>query len=476
VPPYEPRYAPDYGTAIPQGPNADLHEPPVPTPPGRLAEEIVGEDAVRSDRDVTSNPRQPDPRPAGMPADCALSLPRAIAIALRQNPQLSVVRAEIDKAAAGEEIAFSAFLPQMGVVNTLGAHNVEFGESSTPSLQPFTPFHWTSRYNQVELETQWIIWDFGRRTSDYRQAEILVEIAQLRYQRACQTVAYDTTEAYFRVLLAYSTEVTARDALRRANEYLRVSGNLFEQGKVDRESLYSAELQVAKARQRCISARANVNTATAHLNLTMGQSTTCFPRVNSIRTEPKFNADLLQCLRLAASRRREIRIVSDWVAKTNEATVGARADFMPKVVSNAAYSSTSGDLDSDVTCGGIAVAWDIYAGGKRIGAVHEQQANTCRAIAKGRQVCDRIAFEVNFAYQKVEDASKRIDLARSAVQFATEKLRIIMNKFEQGEASPTDVVDAQTSLTASEQQYADTIFELRLAIARLHYAMGVSER
>ncbi len=50
----------------------------------------------------------------------------------------------------------------------------------------------------------------------------------------------------------------------------------------------------------------------------------------------------------------------------------------------------------------------------------------------------------------------------------------MMNKFMQGEDSPTDVVDAQTAMTVAEQRYFETVYALRSAIARLEYAMGVS--
>ena len=274
--------------------------------------------------------------------------------------------------------------------------------------------------------------------------------------------------------MAYSTVVTAQNTLRRAEEFLRVSNNLFEQGEVDRESVYSAELQVAKARQQGVAARAMVNTSTARLNLVMGQNTICPTRVQQIEGEPQFDPDLCGCLHTAVACRLEIQVVSDFVAKAHEATAVAKADFMPKVVSNATYASTGGGIDSTETMAHIAFAWDIYSGGKRVGKLQEERADTAQAIASGRQVCDRIAFEVNHAYQMVEDAAERIDLARSAVRLAGERLRIVMNKFEQGEDSPTDVVDAQTAMTVAEQEYFDTVFQLRSAIARLEYAMGVN--
>ena len=444
-------------------------------PPGPLAEEIVTNGQNHANGD--NAPRLGD-RANGLPGDEAdanvLNLHQVVAIARRQNPQLGIARAEIGKAAAGKKMAFSAFLPRVGIVDSLNTLDCDVHATPSSAFDSFLPLNWNSQYNQVELETQWILWDFGRRLGTYRQADILVEIARLRYQRACQTVAFDATDAYYRVLLAYSTVITAKNTLRRAEEYLRVAKNLFEQGEIDRESIYSAELQVAKAKQGCVSARTRVNTSTAQLNLTMGRNTVIPTRVQRIDSRPQFQSNLLESLDMAVAHRREIRVVADWVVKAHEATAVAKADFMPKVVTGANYSSTGGDMESDSTCGYIAFSWDIYTGGKRVGRLDEERADVARAIANSRQVCDRIAFEVNYAYQKVEDAAERIDLARSAVRLARERLRIVMNKFEQGEVGPTDVVDAQTAMTVAEQRYFDTVFELRSAIARLEYAIGIN--
>ncbi len=130
-------------------------------------------------------------------------------------------------------------------------------------------------------------------------------------------------------------------------------------------------------------------------------------------------------------------------------------------------------METDIKVGTIDFVWDIYSGGKRVGKLMAERADVARAVSHGRRVCDRIAFEVNYAYQKVEDARQRIELARSAVRLAAERLRIVMNKFAEGEDSPTDVVDAQTAMTVAEQHYVETVYDLRSAIARLEYAMGV---
>jgi hypothetical protein len=49
---------------------------------------------------------------------------------------------------------------------------------------------------------------------------------------------------------------------------------------------------------------------------------------------------------------------------------------------------------------------------------------------------------------------------------------MVNNRFETGDAQPTDVIEAQTSQTRAEQQYNGTIYEYQTAVARLEYAVG----
>jgi hypothetical protein len=55
-------------------------------------------------------------------------------------------------------------------------------------------------YELADLKLQWLICDFGRRLSRYRQAGLAADIAQLQTERAYQTVANEVAVAYYQVL------------------------------------------------------------------------------------------------------------------------------------------------------------------------------------------------------------------------------------------------------------------------------------
>jgi outer membrane protein TolC len=94
------------------------------------------------------------------------------------------------------------------------------------------------------------------------------------------------------------------------------------------------------------------------------------------------------------------------------------------------------------------------------------------AVATARGIFDTITLEVTLAHQEVTTAQRRVELARPAVSQSRENLRRLTSRYRNGDATPTDLVDAETALTRTEQRLVATRYEYLLALARLEFAVG----
>src|SRR4051812_39199048 len=86
----------------------------------------------------------------------------------------------------------------------------------------------------------------------------------------------------------------------------------------------------------------------------------------------------------------------------------------------------------------------------------------------------RGAFQVNENYRRLVTARLGIDRARPAVEQARENYRLVRARAVEGDATPSEITDAQTALTRAEQNHLNSIYDYLSAIARLEYVMGVS--
>ena len=137
----------------------------------------------------------------------------------------------ISEAQGRADVAFAPYLPTLSGGISGGGFDLDVtGQASGFSFLPpgaTVPIglNLESGYGFAEVHMQWLICDFGRRSSHYCQAELGVEIARLQTDRADQTVANDVSVAYYKVLQTLALQRIAREAVHRAEDDLGESRN-----------------------------------------------------------------------------------------------------------------------------------------------------------------------------------------------------------------------------------------------------------
>jgi outer membrane protein TolC len=407
-----------------------------------------------------------------------LTLDQAVELAFAYSPQLEVMRSRIARAEAGEEVAFADFLPEARA----SYRHLQSGNGSETFVLPTLPTtvgnvafgQATDHFDRSELSVQWTLYDFGRTAGRFGQSVSSTEIARLQFVRAKQTVAYRVASAYFAVLQAQATRRVAEEAVQRAEADLKDARNYLKRGTGLRNEVYRAEAFLAEMRLGLVRASTTVATALAGLNQVIGINVSAPTQLVDVVDERQFQRSLGECLQVAADNREEIRVVLKTVQSAQLGKDVAAADFFPRVFlgGTGAHQGPKQTVEQDLVVGGLNVEMSLFEGGRRKGRLHSAQAEIREAIAQGKEICDRIAYEVNIAWYGIEDARQRIVLSRTAATQATENLRVVRGQFARGDATPTDVVDAELADTRAQQNLAVARYDYLTALARLAYAVG----
>ncbi|AMV38158.1 TolC family protein [Planctomyces sp. SH-PL62] len=407
-----------------------------------------------------------------------LTLERARELAMRYSPILRGSVAAVDSSLGDLEVvqsgfkptflgnyAYQAFTSDVGFVGDRGRFPVLPVRGFGPGMQNF---------HISEVQMKWSIYQFGRLLSKERQARFKTEVAKLEADRSQQTVGYEVARTYFQVLEAESTRRIADRAVDRAEAYRREAGDLLRRGAITREQLLRVDADLAGARQLQSDAKSEEEVAVAALNQTMGIKVDAPTRVAERRAAPRLEMELKDALELSVASRPEIPVVLRGIAIAQEGVSFARAEFLPIVSIQAGYSNVTGTgiQNANVGAGGIFLTQELYAGGKRRGQLRSAEAGVRSAEAQAQQVCDLIAFEVNAAYRYLEDAHARIEAARAVYLQAVENQRLVASRYEAGDATPAEVVEARASETKSEQTFNAAFYQYQRALARLEYAVG----
>jgi outer membrane protein TolC len=131
--------------------------------------------------------------------------------------------------------------------------------------------------------------------------------------------------------------------------------------------------------------------------------------------------------------------------------------------------------EADLRLGFIRLDWTLFEGGRRIAAARVADSQVRQAMAQAESMADTIAFQVNSGYRAAVTAWVGIEDTRPAVDQATENYRLVQLRAREGAATPTEITDAQASLTRAQQNHLNARYSYLIAMERLGYAMGVRQ-
>jgi outer membrane protein TolC len=431
-------------------------------------------DPVKVPRETPVLPIEKDGSPAEVPV---FSLPEAVAFALRNNPRLRVAREEIVRAQGQEQVAFAPFLPFVDLFSRIGAVNPKLGPGAPGPVGGIVPSgDGSHEFIQADLEVQWMVWDFGRTSGHYQQAVARERIAELQLTRANQTVAFDVASDYLGVLLAQAARRAREQAIRSAEAILEDARVRRQAGTADRDEVLRAEVQLSETQEALVLAHQAEFEALARLNHTLGRNAGLPLRVLDWTARPSFDRSLADCLETAAGQRREVAVAREAVAVARGGAEAATGDFYPRIYVRLGGGDVGGEGVRTGFQEGASIHLDqqLFGGGRRLGERQSAEAEVRAAVARAQNVLDDISLEVNLAYRGVTATRERIPLAETAIIQARENLRLVRVKYKNGNATPTDVVDAETTLTRSEQREYSAVYDYLAALARLEYAMGTT--
>ncbi len=122
---------------------------------------------------------------------------------------------------------------------------------------------------------------------------------------------------------------------------------------------------------------------------------------------------------------------------------------------------------------GVTVAYDIWNGNQTGLQIRQAEARRAQAQAAREALDERIAVEVTQTWLAVGQARQKIAAADAAVLQAEENERVTTDRFGDGVALSSDVLDAELLVLQAKTSRTQALVELELLRARLRRAAGM---
>jgi len=316
---------------------------------------------------------------------------------------------------------------------------------------------------------------------DQRQTAARIDVAKLGQQQAdqraelvAQQIRFAVLKSYYGVLLAQSRVVVADEAIQIATADLKRIRSRFETGLVVRSDLLAAEVQLSEFRQQKIEASGEVAIAQAALNTALGLPVNSPHTITDQLSERTFFIETLEELnRRALQNRPEYARAGLGVQMNTRQVRGARDEVLPRVdafagVGASGRSPVTGSSDYTV---GAAVTFNLFDAGRKA-RINQARATEAIAVAEQQQLANQISFEVVRAYQQFVSARERLQVAAQTTAQASEVLRIVRDRYQEGLTTITEVLRAELALVRARTDVLTARHDHYVAYANVLLATG----
>jgi outer membrane protein TolC len=394
-----------------------------------------------------------------------LNLEKSIQIALENNIGYKITESMVDVSQAQikevEGVKKLNMKIQGGILQaseTLDEEDMEAGDySDLFSLTPMVPI--------ISISATKIIYSGGKIESLIDQAEANKQISLNDLEKEKQKIIYKVTEAYYQVLQTEGIERVSAQAVKQMQAHLKSSEALLKEGMIAPIDLNQIKSQLSNLEHNLIKAENGHKLTMYNLNSIIWiDLNTELVLENNLSYEP-YEINLEQALIQARENRPEIMNIAQQRRIMEEMVDVAKSNRRPQVI----FSAESGIIGWQAM---IVAEYSFLDGGVNKAKIDQAEINLAQVDQSEQQVQQLIEFEVRSAYLNMKEAEKLIKVAEEGIKNSQESFRIAQVRYNEGIATNTEVIDAQSTLIEAETNHLNALYDYNINRAALIKAMG----
>jgi outer membrane protein TolC len=410
-------------------------------------------------------------------AACAgetLSLKDVLLRAQEKNFDIRLAASERDAAQGDANKSNSVFLPQISASASFAATNDPlnvFGfklKQSSVTQSDFNPVLLNApdridNYSmKIEAKQPLINLDgfFGRTA-----AQDALKAVEQKEVRTRQYVTFEAKSKYYDLVLARQSVSVISVAFEAAQANLEQAKNYFDQGMIRESDYLFAKVRVLELESKLTEAENAVHNAEGALKFVIGSEESGPIIPLDTLSFPAIEIDSVNIP--AINERRADMLAMEYGVDASSGIVRMHQfKFFPSVNAFGSYEWNDRKLfgrNGTSWIVGAMMKWDIFTGFDQIGGIQKAEANRERAkteLEKARSVSRN---DIEMAFRNRESASRRVALAREAVQQASENYRILSDRYASGLEKTTDLLSAEAALANARLTLLQALYASNIA-------------
>jgi outer membrane protein TolC len=386
-----------------------------------------------------------------------------------KNLQIKIADQEFKSAQADYRQSNSLFLPNISASHTaISTTNplMAFGSKLNQEILTASDFdpnllnnpnRTTNFATKIEILQPIINVDglYGRQAARAR-----MNAYSLQTERTKEYLQLEVRKSFMELQLAYKAVAVLEKANATAAENLKLIGNYFKQGILQKTDLLSVQVRVSEIKNQLQYAKSNVQNASDYLAFLLNED--LGDKVYK-PAEALENTITIQTINTSLSKnRKDIQAMDQSTEAYQKMLLSSKMTFLPRLNAFGSYELYDDTLFGTNAKGyvvGAQLSWNVFDGYKSIGKMEKAKADFQKAEIETQQYKAKSQLELNKANRQLIDAENKVNLSKLDLEQSQEGYRIRSNRFTQGLEKTTDLLQAETQMFKKELDYLQAVFE-----------------
>jgi outer membrane protein TolC len=412
-------------------------------------------------------------------APLVLTLPDALTRAKANDPQFRAALTELGLAHQDTVQSRAGLLPNVN-------YNMQFvytqgnGAPSSPTTPPVGRYIANNGVHEYIAQGNVHQALSPGMLAEYRRVGAAEALARAKSEIATRGLVVTVVQVYYGFVVAQRKYATAQKAASEAGRFLGISQKLQNGGEVARSDVIKAQIQNQQQTRELQNALLAMNKSRLDLAvLLFPDFEQNFSVVDDLRL-PDPLPSFVEVQTAATKSNPELRVALASLRQTDQEVKVAWTAMLPSVGLDYFYGIDANqfavrDRNGFRNLGYAATAtlqlpiWNWGAGYSKVkqADLRRQQAHVELSFAQRRLLANLRSF-----YDETETSRSQLESLSQTAELASDSLRLTTLRYQAGEASVLEVVDAQNTLTLARNAYDDGQVRFQVALANLQTLTG----
>lgn len=338
---------------------------------------------------------------------------------------------------------------------------------------------------KASVSAQWLIYDFGGRSSNVGQNKALLSATNYAYNAALQELILQVNNAYLRTLSARASLESYKESNKTYKRAYDESKKRYELGIVTLVDKLQAQTSYEQSQLQVVQAENNLRQAQGNLAALLNLNPATEIKIVEIKddgiiTRLEAGDEIQKLMEEALFLRPELKAQESTVIASKEGITYARAGALPSLsaIANGTYGdnwkrSNPYTIDTNV---GLRLSWPLFSGLSTMYQV--DQAKFLYEQSQRNLDSKKVSIlnEVWSYYQNYQTSVKAYEISKQILATAEENSRVAFRYYEVGKVDILNLLNANGKLAEAKQGVVNAFYGLLINKAQLYRAVGRLEK